>query len=101
MTNLLYFIQSLLPDKKENDIIKYDEKHWKFCVESEPQIWAFFLNENILYNTDFEQFKYVKDGPTTYGMPKESPGRVGAWLANCKSIYEGKPKNNIKATGCH
>ena len=38
------------------------------------------LNHNLLYDTKFEQFKYVKDGPTTYGMPKESPGRVGAWL---------------------
>ncbi len=95
---ILYFIQSLLPDKKENDIIKYDEKHWKFCVESEPQIWAFFLNENILYNTDFEQFKYVKDGPTTYGMPKESPGRVGAWLGwqIVKAYMKENPKTTLK-----
>lgn len=77
---ILYFIQSLLPAKAENDIIKYDDKHWKFCVESEAQIWSYFLNQNLLYDTKFEQFKYVKDGPTTYGMPKESPGKVGAWL---------------------
>ena len=77
---ILYFIQSLLPDKKPNDIIKYDEKHWKFCVDNEPQIWAYFLDHELLYNTKFEQYKYVKEGPTTYGMPKESPGRVGAWL---------------------
>ncbi|MFN8296111.1 MAG: hypothetical protein U0T69_07935 [Chitinophagales bacterium] len=77
---ILYVIESLLPDKKENDIIKYDEKQWKFCVESESQIWSYFLNQNLLYDTKFEQFKYVKEGPTTYGMPKESPGKVGAWL---------------------
>ena len=77
---ILYAIQSFLPDKKINDLIKYDDKQWKFCVQSESQIWAYFLNHNLLYDTKFEQFKYVKDGPTTYGMPKESPGRVGAWL---------------------
>lgn len=77
---ILYIIESLLPAKNENDIIKYDDKGWKFCVESEAQIWSYFLNKNLLYDTKFEQFKYVKDGPTTYGMPKESPGRVGAWL---------------------
>lgn len=77
---ILYTIQCLLPDKKPNDIIKYDDKHWKFCVQNEPQIWAYFLDHNLLYDTKFEQFKYVKDGPSTYGMPKESPGRAGAWL---------------------
>lgn len=77
---ILYIIHSLLPNKKENDLIKYDAKHWKFCVDNETNIWAYFLNQNILYDTKFEQFKYVKDGPTTYGMPKESPGKVGAWL---------------------
>lgn len=77
---ILFIIQSFLPNKKENDIIKYNDVQWKFCTESEQQIWAYFLNQNLLYNTKFEQFKYVKDGPTTYGMPKESPGKVGAWL---------------------
>ena len=77
---ILFIIQNLFPNKKENDIIKYNDAQWKFCTESEQQIWAYFLNQNLLYNTKFEQFKYVKDGPTTYGMPKESPGKVGAWL---------------------
>jgi len=77
---ILFAVHNFLPNKKENDIIKYDEKHWKFCVDNESQIWAYFLNQDLLYNTKFEQFKYVTDGPTTYGMPKESPGRVGSWL---------------------
>lgn len=77
---ILFIIQNLLPNKKQNDIIKYNDEQWKFCTEGEQQIWAYFLNQNLLYNTKFEQFKYVKDGPTTYGMPKESPGKVGAWL---------------------
>lgn len=77
---ILYTIQSLLPNKKLNNIIKYTDKQWLFCTQSEPQIWSYFLNNNLLYDTKFEQFKYVKDGPTTYGMPKESPGKVGAWL---------------------
>ncbi len=77
---ILYFMQSVLPKKKEADIIKYTEQQYKWCIESEAQIWTYFLNQNILYDTRFEQFKYVKDGPYTYGMPKESPGKVGAWL---------------------
>ncbi len=93
---ILYIIQSLLPDKKENDIIKYNEEHWKFCIENEKQIWAYFLNNNLLYNTQFEQFKYVEDGPTTNGMPKESPGKVGAWLG--WQIVDAYMKENPNTT---
>ena len=85
---ILYIIQSLLPDKKENDIIKYNEKQWKWCTESEVQIWSYFLERKLLYDTKFEQFKYVKDGPTTYGMPKESPGKAGAWLGCAFLVQE-------------
>ncbi len=77
---ILYAIHSLLPDKKNYDIIKYTEKNWEWCKKNEPRIWAFFLEENLLYNTRFEEYKYVKDGPNTYGMPSDSPGRVGAWV---------------------
>jgi hypothetical protein len=77
---ILYMMQNFLPDKKQNDLIKYDEKHWKWCLDNEPQIWAYFLGQKLLYDTRFEMFKYVKDAPATYGMPKDSPGRVGAWV---------------------
>lgn len=93
---ILYTIQSLLPDKKLNDIIKYNDKQWKFCEQSEQQIWSYFLNQNLLYDTKFEQFKYVKDGPSTYGMPKESPGKVGAWLG--WKIIQAYMKENPNTT---
>ncbi len=77
---MLYFIQSLLPKKSDEDIIKYSEKQYQWCFDNEFQIWTYFITQELLYNTQFEQFKYVKEGPSTYGMPPESPGKVGAWL---------------------
>lgn len=95
---LLYFIQSLLPHKKENDIIKYSTKQWQWCFDNEQQIWSFFLHKNLLYNTSFEQFKYVKDGPGTYGMPNTSPGRVGAWVGwqIVQRYMKEKPNTTLK-----
>jgi hypothetical protein len=93
---ILYFIQSLLPHKKENDIIKYSDKHWQWCFDNEPQIWSYFLQNNLLYDTKFEQFKYVKDGPVTYGMPSTGPGRVGAWVG--WQIVQGYMKENPNTT---
>lgn len=77
---LLYTLENLLPDKKETDIIKYSSKEWQWCLDNEQQIWSFFLNKDLLYDTQFEQVKYIKDGPNTYGMPSNSPGKVGGWL---------------------
>lgn len=77
---VLYMVENFLPNKNEKDVIKYDEKGWKFCVENEQQIWSYFLNKDLLYDTKFEQYKYITEAPTTYGMPSNSPGRVGAWL---------------------
>lgn len=77
---MLYAVECFLPNKSLKDIIKYDDKGWKFCVENEQQIWSYFLNKDLLYDTKFEQYKYINESPTTYGMPSNSPGRVGAWL---------------------
>jgi len=93
---ILFIIENLLPEKEEKDIIKYDSKKWDFCIDNESQIWAYFLNHDLLYDTRFEQFKYVKDGPSTYGMPSNSPGRVGAWLG--WQIVRGYMKENPNTT---
>lgn len=77
---ILYMMKALLPEKKDYDVIKYTDKQWQFCVENEVNIWTYFLNLKLLFNTSQEQFKYVIESPTTYGMPKETPGRAGAWL---------------------
>jgi hypothetical protein len=77
---ILYFIQSMLPDKSPKDVMEYDDKQWKWCVDNERQIWGYFLEKKLLYDTRPDNIRYVEEGPSTYGMPKESPGKAGAWL---------------------
>ncbi len=95
---IFYIIENLLPNKAENDIIKYNDKSWKFCIDNEPQIWAYFVQKDLFYNTQFEQYKYVTEGPTTYGMPSTSPGRVGAWLGwqIIRAYMKEKPETTLK-----
>ena len=40
---IFYIIENFLPNKEEKDIIKYTDKNWKFCIDNESQIWAYFL----------------------------------------------------------
>lgn len=95
---ILYMMKALLPDEKDYDIIKYTEKQWQFCADNEVNIWSYFLNHNLLYNTLSEQYKYVMEGPTTYGMPKETPGRAGAWLGwqIIKAYMKEHPNTTLK-----
>ena len=95
---IFYIIENFLPNKEEKDIIKYTDKNWKFSIDNESQIWAYFLRDNLLFDTRFEQFKYVTEGPTTYGMPNTSPGRVGAWLGwqIVRAYMKENPNKTIK-----
>lgn len=78
---IAYFKQMVLPDRKEEDILLYSKKDLKWCEDNEKEIWSFFLENDLLFNVrQNEYYKYVQDGPTTYGMPQGAPSRVGAWV---------------------
>ena len=93
---MLYFMQSLLPDRPPQDMMEYTDAQWKWCKDNQKQIWAYFLENKLLYDTRPEQMKYLEEGPYTYGMPKESPGRVGAWLG--WQIVQAYMKQNPNTT---
>jgi hypothetical protein len=77
----LYFLERMMPDAPDSLIIGYTEKQARWCKDSEKQIWQFFTSKDLLYSTNFmEQRRYTTDGPSTSGMPSESPGKVGVWV---------------------
>lgn len=78
---VLYFLQALLPEKAEFDIMKYKEKDFQWCVDNEPQVWAYLIEQKHLFSTDASMARnYINDAPFTTGMPQESPGRIGTWI---------------------
>jgi hypothetical protein len=51
----------------------------------------------MLFSVDQNQImKFLSDGPTTNGFPKESPGAIGQWLG--WKIVEAYVKNNPAIT---
>jgi hypothetical protein len=77
----LYFLERMMPDAPDSLIVGYTDKQTRWCKDSEKQIWQFFTSKDLLYSTNFmEQRRYTTDGPSTSGMPPESPGKVGAWV---------------------
>lgn len=78
---ILYFLQALLPEKAESDIIKYNNEDYKWCVDNETQVWAYLIEQKHLFSTHTNMTRnYINDAPFTTGMPQESPGRIGTWI---------------------
>lgn len=78
---ILYFLQALLPEKDENDIMKYSGDDFKWCVTNESRVWAYIIEHKHLFSTESSMTRnYINDAPFTSGMPQESPGRIGTWI---------------------
>ncbi len=78
---ILYLRGKLMPDRDDSVTTGFAERDLKWCNENEKEIWKFFITKNLLYSQDpLEYLKYVNEGPTTSGMPPESPGNVGSWV---------------------
>jgi gliding motility-associated lipoprotein GldB len=78
---VMYLKSQFMPDAADSITTGFSELDLKWCLDNEKEIWKFFLTKDLLYSTDpLEYMKYVNDGPTTSGMPPESPGNVGSWV---------------------
>lgn len=76
-----FFMECMLPEASDSLIIGYTGAQEEWCRKSEPSIWKYFNEQDLLYKVNFmEQKRYTTDGPTTAGMPPEAPGKVGSWI---------------------
>jgi len=88
-----YFLASVLPFIPDTLRLGYTKKQLDWCAENEAMIYNFFIRENLLYETNWQKIlRYVNDGPTSTGMPDESPGNIGSWLG--LQIVEAYMKRN-------
>lgn len=78
---LLYFLDLVLPNMPDSLKIGYRQKDLDWCQKNEPEVWAYLIDQELLYNTQSKNFyKYLDEAPSTKGMPTESPGRVPIWV---------------------
>ena len=92
---ILYFMSKLFPDAKESDVVGYSMNQFEWCANNEASIWAFFVERNYVYNSDyFIISKYINNAPYTSGMPQESPGKVATWVG-LQIVKEYMKSNNV------
>lgn len=77
----LYLLQQFLPATNDTLLIGYTAKQLKWCSENERSIYNYFIQQNLLFAIDPALTQnFTTDGPSTQGMPEDSPGNIGAYL---------------------
>lgn len=93
---LLYTMQAFLPSVKEERIIDYSKDKFQWVTENERMIWTYFLEKNLLYNTDPKlEKRFLRVAPFTkfyLDIDNKTPGRVGEWMG--LQIVKSYIKNN-------
>lgn len=78
---ILLLMDVLFPNKNDSIKIGYSQYEMDWCKENEFNIWAHFIEHNLLYSkSKNEIIKYVGEGPFTTGFDKSSPARTGSWV---------------------
>ncbi|HEX8376546.1 MAG TPA: gliding motility lipoprotein GldB [Pedobacter sp.] len=70
---ILFFMDAIMPEVPDSLKIGYTSIQQKWADEFESGIWGYFLQENLLYETDYMKIqKYLTEAPFTPGVGEKS-----------------------------
>ncbi len=71
---VLYFLNIVLPDLAPELKIRYTADQWRWSVENESNIWGYLLQNQLLYDTDWNRIRgFVNEGPQTPQFSNSAP----------------------------
>jgi gliding motility-associated lipoprotein GldB len=77
---VLYFIDAMLPNVPDSLKIGFSQKQLDWCNAFKIEMWANFLDQNLLYSTDELKYsKFLNEAPFTSGLDNESAPQLGVW----------------------
>lgn len=90
----IYFAQQTLPRTADSLLLRYSSAQMDWMEHNEEQVWAYFLQNNLLYETDYMRFhNFIDDAPKTNAF-RESCPRTTSYIGwHIVSQY-------VKNTGC-
>ena len=90
-----YLMNLLLPDEDPENKFRYNKSELKWCEENEKYIWQYIIDQEILYEKDFNKISYFfNPGPYTKNFGKDSPAYIGIWLGY-RIIQDYAKKTNL------
>ncbi len=93
-----YFAKRMMPCTPDSIMIWYTGEEMQGVRENKGTIWAHFVENRILYETDHEvKRKYIEDRPKTYDIGNKAPGRIGTWLGweIVNAYFQRKPETTL------
>lgn len=94
----LFLVTQFLPETPDYVCIGYTERQMKDSYKNEAVIWDFFLNNDLLNNSDQSIIKnYIGESPKTQELGDDAPGNLGtfAGLQIVKKYMEKYPKTTF------
>ena len=80
---ILYFLDQVLPENMADSVkIGYSTEQLKWAQDFEGDIWAYFLENNFLYETDYQKIQvFLSEGPFTPGLgeSRDSAPKLGVY----------------------
>jgi hypothetical protein len=81
---LAYFTKCMIPSVADTILFKYTKSQMDWVKDYEPNIWAFVLENQLLYDNDKRMIrKFTEDGPFTDYFSKKSPPRIAEYVGWC------------------
>ncbi|MXV17601.1 gliding motility lipoprotein GldB [Hufsiella ginkgonis] len=79
---ILYLMDAVMPDVQDSLKISYTASQVNWAKENESNIWAYFIDSELLYESDYMKIqKYLTDAPFTPGIGEhnESAPKLAVW----------------------
>jgi hypothetical protein len=79
---VLYLMDAVMPETSDTLKIGYTQDQLDWCTEYESGIWAYFIENNLLYESDYLKIqKYIAEAPFTPGIGEKSDSapKLGIW----------------------
>lgn len=104
---VLYIMDQALPDVADSLKIGYTAQQLEWANYFERDIWGWFLQENLLYESDYNRIqKYLGEAPFTpeLGERNESAPKLGAFIGwkivrAYMNRYKEKPPSDLLTAG--
>ena len=78
---VLYALECLVPEADDSIKTGYSSKQIDWVFDNEQNIWKVIIDNNLLFSNKPKQYlKFVNDGNTTSGFPKEAPAKLGGFI---------------------
>ncbi|MEY4003375.1 MAG: hypothetical protein RIT07_1417 [Bacteroidota bacterium] len=98
---LWYSLLQLAPDMPPARLLGYTPDEWEFLQKEESNIWNFYIQEKMLFSTDFnrgyKRFFIQGERTTGAGLPEDCPPRIGNFSGlKIVSAYAEKTGKSLK-----